>query len=98
MKGKNILNEKQLCVKQLAYDVEQWASCSLCSLETLLLVLAKITLTHKDEPETVKTTNFSPKAVMMFSLWNNAGAYDKLFQKVYIFFASGALETQACAV
>lgn len=35
---------------------------------------------------------------MIFRLWTNTGACDKLFQKVYIFFASGALETQARAV
>lgn len=35
---------------------------------------------------------------MFLSLWKSKGECDKLFKKVYIFFASGALETQAHAV
>lgn len=87
--------------KQTKNFIRLGASCSPClkymfgSYSTLFSCLS---LTRKDDPETLKTTNFSPKAVMIFSLWNNTGPCDKLFQKVYIFFASGALETQACAV
>lgn len=56
-----------------------------------------MTPTRKADSETLKMTNFSPRATLM-SLWNYTSLCDKLFQKVYIFFASGALETQACAV
>lgn len=46
----------------------------------------------------LKTIDFSPIVVMIFSLWEEIDSHDKLFQKVYIFFASGGLETQARAV
>lgn len=58
----------------------------------------KKVLACKDESEILQTSYFSPRAVMIFGLSNNTSPCDKLLQKVYIFFASGALETQACTV